>query len=259
MFEDEEILEKTTPEETLDETLAPETTPEADPTPEEPKYKVKYNGAEQELAVSDLIAHAQKGMNYDHVHDDLEKTRQTSAQSKASLDRLTSALNQFGYAGSPQEIADMLEAQQREVEPVQVRREREVAEAQEQAQHAAEATVAEAETIRKEAIFSRDLAEIQRLNPNVKSLNDLGDTFYKLRAAGLGNVEAYELVSKPKATTKAAPTGKDHLITTDGGTSAGGLLDIPRSDLADWRDGFPNDTPAKLKERYNRALKRQGE
>jgi len=254
MDEDEILLEETNP----DETTAPDTTPEPEPTPEEPKYKVKYNGEEMEQDLATLITNAQKGMNYDHVHEDLETTRKTSAMTKASLERLTVALNQFGYAGSPQEIADALEAQQREVEPEQVRKEREIAEEQEQAKHAAEKTIADAEAIRKEAVFARDLAEIQRLNPNVKALSELGDTFYKLRAAGLGNVEAYELVNKAKPVVKP-PTGKDHLITTDGGTSAGGLMDIPRTEVAEWRDSFPNDTPAKLKERYNRALKRQGE
>lgn len=43
------------------------------PAEDEPKYTVKYNGQEQELPVSQLITLAQKGMNYDHVHDSYTK------------------------------------------------------------------------------------------------------------------------------------------------------------------------------------------
>ena len=232
---------------------------EPDNHPEEPRYRVKYNGEEMELPVSDLIIRAQKGMNYDHIQADLAKTRQTSAEATTSLERLTGILNQLGYVGSPQEIADTLEAQRREIEPEEVRREREATEAQERARQEAEAARHEANSIRREAIFTRDLLEIQKLNPNVRSLQELGDTFFRLRAAGVSNLEAFELVSKPKHAQKQRPGGKEHLITTDGGSASGGLVDIPRGELDFWRESFPDDTPAKLKERYNRARKRQGE
>lgn len=253
-MEEDILLEETTPNEALEET-GEEQQPTAEA--EVPKYKVKYNGAEMELGVDELITNAQKGMNYDHVHEDLLKTRNTSKQTQTQLERLTWALNQFGYAGSPQEIADMLEAQRWEVEPEQVRRARELEEQQEQVRLEAEAARSEAENIRREAIFALDLAEIQRLNPNIKTLDELGETFFKLRAAGFGNIDAFELVTKSKATGGRDASGKEHMIPMGGGKSSAGLVDIPRSDLGFWRDSFPNDTPTKLKERYNRAIKRQ--
>ena len=264
MYE-EELMEETTPEE---EAGFPEITPEdaaqqqeAEPetTPAEPTYRVKYNGQEMELPVSDLIVRAQKGMNYDHIQEDLARTRQTSAETATSLERLTGILNQLGYTGSPQEIADTLEAQRREIEPGEVRREREAAEAQERAWMEAQAARAEADSIRREAIFSHDLMEIQKLNPNVRALQELGDTFFRLRAAGVSNLEAYELTAKPRQSLRQGRGGKEHLITTDGGSAAGGLLDIPKGELDLWRESVPGDTPARLKERYNRARKRQGE
>lgn len=123
-------------------------------------------------------------------------------------------------------------------------------------QQEAERAKEEAEEIRSEAVFARDLAEIQRVNPNIQSLHDLGEQFYRLRAAGIGNLEAFEIVSKPK--TRQGASGKEHLITTGGGASSGGLMDIPRSELGFWRDSFPEDSSTKLKERYHRAMKRQG-
>lgn len=253
------LMEETTPQEELLSDL-PETTAEEEAQEEsleEPKYKVKYNGEEMELGVSDLITHAQKGMNYDHVRGDLEQTRLQNAETLEQLERLTSVLSEYGYSGSPQEMADLLEAQYREVDPEEVRREREALEAWQEAQLEAETARREAEAIRSEVIFSRDLAEIQQLNPNIKTLNDLGDTFFRLRAAGISNLEAFDLVSKTKS--RPSHEGKEHLITTGGGTSSGGLSEIPKSELTLWKESFPEDSPAKLKERYNRAKKRQGE
>lgn len=263
MFEEDDLMGETTPEEEAvvpDEEVVEEVEPEQPEQPpedEEPKYKVKFNGKEQELALSDLITHAQKGMNYDHVKGDLEAQRKTSAEAKAALDHLTAALHQFGYAGTPQEMADILEAQRREIEPEQVRREREAAEEQDRIRREAEAAKIEAEQIRREAIFARDLLEIQRINPNVKTLDELGEQFFKLRCAGFGNLEAYEMLNH-KPVVKVASTGKEHIQTTGGGATAGGLVDIPKSELSYWREAWPDATPAQLKERYNRSLKRQG-
>lgn len=269
MFEDDELLEQTSSEDESTERTSSETTDEPDAAATEQqtsetaeaKDVLRYTvrGKDYEIDRSEIdVATIQKGKDYDHVKTELEETHKTSAETKANLERLTAALSQFGYAGSPQEIADALEAQQREVQPEQVRREREMAQAQQIAQTEAEAAKLEVENIRKEAVFAHDLAEIQKLNPNVQSLSELGDKFFKLRAAGIGNLEAYELLNH-KPVVKPSAAGKDHLLTTGGGASAGGLADIPKGELTMWKDSFPDDTPAKLKERYNRSLKRQGD
>lgn len=46
--------------------LENETNPQVDTTPKE-THKIKYNGKEMELSYDELIANAQKGMNYDHI------------------------------------------------------------------------------------------------------------------------------------------------------------------------------------------------
>lgn len=46
--------------------LENETNPEVNTTPKE-THKIKYNGKEMELSYDELIANAQKGMNYDHI------------------------------------------------------------------------------------------------------------------------------------------------------------------------------------------------
>jgi hypothetical protein len=52
-----------------------EETPETAPKEEAPFMTVKYNGAEQNLSKEDAITFAQKGMNYDKIHNQLEQLR----------------------------------------------------------------------------------------------------------------------------------------------------------------------------------------
>lgn len=61
---------ETSPEEVPDEGETEEENPAAE---DEPKYKVKFNGQEMEVPASELVAYAQKGMNYDHIREELDK------------------------------------------------------------------------------------------------------------------------------------------------------------------------------------------
>lgn len=56
--------ELTAPIEGTDDSVEPST---SDKTAEPQKFKIKYNGAEEEYTLDDLTALAQKGRNYDHV------------------------------------------------------------------------------------------------------------------------------------------------------------------------------------------------
>lgn len=47
---------------------------------DEPKYKVKYYGEEQEMTVSQLVAAAQKGMDYDNVRTKLDAAQNDPAR-----------------------------------------------------------------------------------------------------------------------------------------------------------------------------------
>lgn len=64
----------------------PPAPPDGQPAQEEPAYKVKYNGREFEMPVSELIVNAQKGMNYDKVYAEREALRQS--KEFAVLDQL---------------------------------------------------------------------------------------------------------------------------------------------------------------------------
>lgn len=62
------------PEEFAGEALGEQTSSEGGETADK-RYTVKYNGQELKLTESELITHAQKGMNYDHVKSELDALR----------------------------------------------------------------------------------------------------------------------------------------------------------------------------------------
>lgn len=99
-YEENTAPEETNPAETDDYDLFGEEAPEAkeaqpqaepaerqeEPAEAEQVFKIKYNGQEQELPVSQLVTLAQKGMNYDHVYGELNQLR--GAREFSVLDRL---------------------------------------------------------------------------------------------------------------------------------------------------------------------------
>lgn len=181
--------------------------------------------------------------------------RQLSAE-KEEKERLANSLSIFGYTGSAQEIADAIEAQKRSVAPEQVRAERE----------SENRRISELEERHKaDLMMLEDLHQLQRINPAIKNVNELGDEFYSLRFArdGYGKLlhtaeSAYLEIQKRKA-PKPKANDKEHLVPTGGSASSSNLVEIPAGELAIYEDAFPNDSPAKLRERYNRVRERQGD
>lgn len=123
-----DLMEQTTPEEALEEVqeeplfepeeeLAEDSQPqeqapeEKEPQPEtEQVFKVKYNGQEQELPVSELVTLAQKGMNYDHVYGELNQLR--NAREFQFVDRMAA---QYGMTRE-----EYIEAASKQVEEAEI-------------------------------------------------------------------------------------------------------------------------------------------
>ena len=83
----------------------------------EPKYKVKFYGQEQEMTVSELVAAAQKGLDYDNVRTRLEQAQQ-SAPAVQLVERYAAANGmtveqylQFANQGFEQQAVAQLVAQ----------------------------------------------------------------------------------------------------------------------------------------------------
>lgn len=67
---------------------------------------------------------------------------------------------------------------------------------------------------RAERAMEKDLAEIQKLDPNVKSLDDLGETYANYIRAGLSGVEAYAAIkAKENLNTEIPPKTIGNLST----------------------------------------------
>lgn len=88
--------------------LTEQTSPENEPTLEFPEemqapaednfsLKIKYNGAEQELSRERAVELAQKGMNYDHVKEQLERLKNAPENdiSETRFDALRSELDEL--------------------------------------------------------------------------------------------------------------------------------------------------------------------
>lgn len=125
---------------------------------------------------------------------------------KAQSDRLLQALGQFGYEGTPEEIADALMAQNQGISVEEAAEQRKAVEA-ENAKYAALQT--QLDTFKPLAIqklMADDLAKIQTVNPEVKSLDELGEDFFALMGALRDPVLAYDALQAKKAReTKPVP------------------------------------------------------
>ena len=180
------------------------------------------------------------------------------AELETQLRALERAVKGFGYTGSIQEIADQLEAQQREMTPEQVKNERELREAEIQKAIENHPAIKQAKLTQIETALARDIAEIQKLNPTIHSLEDLeGDAeLEELVRHGINLAKAYKLVHPTPKQVK--PDTKSHLTGINAGDAASdGLVEIPSNELAFYKEQFPEKKPAELRDIYNRILKRQ--
>lgn len=200
----------------------------------------------------------------------LSQKEQELQQFQSREQRLLSVLSDYGFSGDISEIADRLEAEKRSVAPDVIKQER--LEMEQRMEREAQLALREQRLMGQTALrqMQDDLAGVRCINPNVKSLDDLGADFLRLRFAKDGSgaplfataQQAYvewERRHHTKGTTGTSTPGTEHLVALTGAAAGRGLREIPASELEFYKDNFPKDTPAQLKERYNRILKRQGE
>jgi hypothetical protein len=127
---------------------------------------------------------------------------------KAQNDRLMQALGQYGYQGSPEEIADTLMAQTQGISIEEATAQRE---AQEYADFERMQIQGEAEfykNIAIEKMMADDLTKIKEAYPDVKvkHLKELGNEFFSALNATKDAVLAYDVIQTKKAReTKPIP------------------------------------------------------
>lgn len=118
--------------------------------------------------------------------------------------------------------------------------------------------------------ITNDVKAIQKLNPNVKSIDDVVNAenapqIISYVRNGMSLVDAYKLANfdalmtnKTNASKQAAINtmkGTQHLNSTTG-VSAGddSGVEIPQSELGQWRRAYPELSLKELRKKYNRVL-----
>ena len=122
-----------------------------------------------------------------------------------------------------------------------------------------------------ESYLDSQVKEIAQIDPDIKSAKDIESCdrypsiLKYLNENRLSIVDAYKLVYADKLSERKTSAVKQqainnaksqqHLKATEGGNASNdGLVEIPQSQLAMWKEFFPNKTPKELKEAYNRSL-----
>lgn len=133
-----------------------------------------------------------------------------------------------------------------------------------------QAIMAELQQAQVKNTMESDLKAIQKLNPEIKSGDDLvNDPSWNAVLGyfnkGLSMPEAYKLANYDKLLANGNASvkqrtinnvkGTQHLNPTDGLSSGeGGGVDIPADELNAWKKAFPEASMKELKEKYNRSL-----
>jgi hypothetical protein len=125
---------------------------------------------------------------------------------KAQNDRLMQALGQYGYQGSPEDIADALFAQSQGISVEEATAQRQAAEAENAKYQQLESQLETYRPLAIKALMAEDLAKVQTVNPEVKNLDDLGSDFFALMGALHDPILAYDaLQAKKTRETKPIP------------------------------------------------------
>lgn len=206
------------------------------------------------------------------AEEQARQAREEQERAEASLQRLMKAVQGYGYEGSAEDIADLLEAQKAQVSVEQYREQRAaeqrridemIANSPQMLQ--AQAIIEHSAKMQTETIINRELAEIRKINPEVKSLGDVFDGSERARMISLlsdpSKKESMSLSEAYKATAGRAnhqPDNKAHMTGLNiGEMSNDTSVPIPEAELERWKIGFPNATMEELTQKYNHSLLRQ--
>ena len=182
----------------------------------------------------------------------------------------------YGYQGDDDEVISHLVAQSNQMTPEQYKAQRyaQRMEIERAIQSDPRVRMAQelSERMAVQAAMQRDFAAIKAAFPDdpgtdMNTIHGSGEVA-KLICSGVDPVKAYRavnfeiLVEKKAAAAKRTAEnkkGKEHLVPTGGTAGGAGGKEIPKDLLALYRDTWPDETDAQLRQRYNNVLKLQGE
>lgn len=114
--------------------------------------------------------------------------------------------------------------------------------------------------------INAEVAELGKIDPSIKTLMDVPAEVLNMaqQRKGLTIVDCYKILNfgNVSSAQQAAiqqqainqAKGKAHLNPVNGVATPDEGVDIPQSELAMWKEYFPEKTPAELKKLYNKTL-----
>ena len=114
--------------------------------------------------------------------------------------------------------------------------------------------------------IANDVAEISKLDPAIKTLNDVPPEVidYTMKH-NIPLIDSYKIVNFGNFSAQQAASikqgvinqiaGKSHLAPVGSVAKNDNEVDIPADKLAQWQEWYPNVSEAELRKKYNRTLK----
>ena len=129
----------------------------------------------------------------------------------------------------------------------------------------ADRLIREMQTEKVNSQIANDVAEIARLNPSIKSLEDVpAEVLNYTVAHNISLVDSYKILNYGNVTAQQASAikqgvinqinSKSHLAPVNGVAKNDNEVDIPADQLATWRGWYPDLTEAELRKKYNRVI-----
>lgn len=119
-------------------------------------------------------------------------------------------------------------------------------------------------------MISEDIKEIMRIDPSVKSMEDVAKSpninqILSLTQSGLRFADAYKVANMDLLISNKAVSAKQSAINNIKGTqhlnatnnisaNNDSSVDIPSSELTNWQDAYPDLSMADLRKKYNQTL-----
>lgn len=145
-----------------------------------------------------------------------EKAEREASEAQAKLNSVVNFSKTLGFEGNtPDDVLIAMEAHAKGVTPETVIAEREKIKQEALNSPEYKEVMEENKVLREErlkSIMESDLKAIQAIDPNVKSLSDLGDDYFNLVSNGYEGVKAYKMV---KAITETKPVVQTGAVKAD--------------------------------------------
>ena len=203
----EEIQEVAEPVEEVVET-SEQTQEVAEPEPQQEAEQPKVEERDYERDAA--FANMRRSM--EQAQKEKEETQKLLEAMKAEKERLTNSFGLFGFKGNVDEIEDQAKAHYSGKTVEEVRNERlqaqkvfEEQQRREQENLAKDNQIKDLQRQLYARILDDDLKKVQSIDPSIKSLDDLGADFAKMRMSGVSTDVAYHAVKSSLEANKKTP------------------------------------------------------